>query len=40
MLWEARQKKKNAGKKKNVVLTADEKLKRFQNMAKPPVVRR
>lgn len=31
-IWEARARKKQAGKKKNIKLTADEKLKRFQAM--------
>ena len=31
-IWEARARKKQAGKKKNTKLTADEKLKRFQAM--------
>lgn len=35
LLWEARQKKRNAVKKKHEVLTADEKLKRFMQNAKP-----
>jgi len=35
LLWEARQKKKNAAKKKKEVLTAEEKLKRFMQNAKP-----